>query len=422
MRNEREPGIGIFQSFDSGDLRIQPVLDALCHLLGVGRQFARRQAEVVAGKAAQFLEFSGIIRFWNRHAHAFGLFLIRQILDHIRARHTAAIKHKMNTLGTIQVAQARQGVRQRPPIRHTFKMLDNATNRWRKIFPNLTGDVIADFPSRQIQAVAHRIGLCERCAIGVGICISQNDRQVLFGISQAIHHAQIRVQATDERLQSLCHDACRILAGCCFQRRTVVGQRGGGQCLGQRCFQSDLHTRKVIALVIDDAFACTLLVGVQLQVFFGAFERIDITKKQRIVIKNHTQFVTYPRRLENLGIPFGGVHRRDDVQRYGALRALRDAVNGQSVAEWYLLPALPVIHLRRAENVATDDLADARADLPVLDIDVFDLVLDGLFVIGQILVYVAGAVHVVLTFKRVQRITDMLFQFRDVLIEPVTCA
>ena len=36
------------------------------------------------------------------------VFLIRQILDHIRARHTAAIKHKMNTLGTIQVAQARQ--------------------------------------------------------------------------------------------------------------------------------------------------------------------------------------------------------------------------------------------------------------------------------------------------------------------------
>lgn len=56
---------------------------------------------------------------------------------------------------------------------------------------------------------------------------------------------------------------------------------------------------------------------------------------------------------------------------------------------------------------------------PVLDIDVFDLVLDGLFVVGQILVYVAGAVHVVLTFKRVQRITDMLFQFRDVLIEPI---
>ena len=97
---------------------------------------------------------------------------------------------------------------------------------------------------------------------------------------------------------------------------------------------------------------------------------------------------------------------------------MRDAVNGQSVAEWYLLPALPVIHLRRAENVATDDLADAGADLPVLNVDVFDLVLDGLFVIGQILVYVAGAVHV-LTFKRVQRITDMLFQIRDVLIEPV---
>ena len=112
-----------------------------------------------------------------------------------------------------------------------------------------------------------------------------------------------------------------------------------------------------------------------------------------------------------------GVLRGDEVHCQFALLPVRLVV--ELVAEREVLPVLGVPQLGGPDDVPGEDLGQPGTDLGCVDVDVLDLLLDDLFLVGEVLVQGAVALHVGLGLQQGQRLLHPFGEVRQVQTEAV---
>ena len=99
------------------------------------------------------------------------------------------------------------------------------------------------------------------------------------------------------------------------------------------------------------------------------------------------------------------------------MRGLLHPIDAQTIAELGTLFAVRHGHL--AEHVTDQDLLQLVDFLAGVDVRAFDLLLDILLFVGQVVVSVAHALHIRLPFQLFQNALDAPFQLHHIHVEPV---
>ena len=157
-------------------------------------------------------------------------------------------------------------------------------------------------------------------------------------------------------------------------------------------------------------------VGALLGVLLRLEEQAQVGQQPLVAAEEDPQLVLAHALRRDLGV---GVVRlgRDEVNGQLALVALDDVV--ELVAEREVLAVLRVLELVRLEDVGREVLEELAGDLGGVDVDRLDLLLDLLFLVGEVLVDVAVALHVRLRLQQVERLLHLLAQRLEVETEAV---
>ena len=99
------------------------------------------------------------------------------------------------------------------------------------------------------------------------------------------------------------------------------------------------------------------------------------------------------------------------------MRGLLHPIDAQTIAELGTLFA--VCHGHLAEHVTDQDLLQLVDFLAGVDVRAFDLLLDILLFVGQVIVGISHTLHIRVFFQLSQNILDVPFQFHHVHVELV---